>query len=138
MCCATPCVLAAHRVLSVAPLLIIACGLQQVIAEAHKHVTSDLIHRMIDDYKDAQAHQDPNIREATVPSIVEMMDYSADNQAPAVHTALPQHCTGITDSQIRKRKVEGLPIPQNKRARRSDSQDCMLLDSDCEVEMEYA
>ena len=139
--CALPCVVLCYLcwqlfLSTAATLLIIACVVQQIIAEAHQHVTSELIHRMIDEFKGAQEQQDAHSKEAALPSIVEMMDSSADNQAPAVHSSLHQPCTDVTHSQIRKRKVEELPSYQNKRVRMSSSQDCMQSDSDCEVQME--
>lgn len=139
LACAVLRVLATFFVQSTAETqLICACVLQQVIAEAHQHVTSELIHRMIGEFNGAQAQQDANIREAMLPSSLEKMDSSADNQAPAVHTSLHHPWTGVTDAQLRKRKVDESPSCQNKRAKIFSSQDCMLSDSDCEVDMEYA
>ena len=108
-----------------------------MIAEAHQHVTADLINRMIDELKGAQAHQAADSKQAQLPSAMEM-DSSADHQASAVHTALQHHCRGVPDPQMRKRKLEDIPLNLSKRARRCMVQECMLSDSGSEVEMEYA
>lgn len=92
---------------------------------------------MVDEFNGAQAQQGANSRETMLPSSPEMMDSSTDNQAPAVHTPLHQPWRGVTDAQIRKRKAEESSTRQNKKAKIFSSQDCMLSDSDCEVEMEY-
>lgn len=107
------------------------CGLQQTIAEAHKHVTTNLINQMIDQYHGAEAHQDTDNAE----SMVMNLESAAYGQAPALHTALQGNMTDLR-LQTRKRKYAELPSCPSKWARRSGSHNRMVLDSDCEVEME--
>lgn len=118
-------------------VLISACALQQTIAEAHQRVTSDLINHMVDEFNCAQAHQGLDNEEASAGRVAEMAP-AADGQAPAVHIPLQHDGGGVLDPHTRKRKVQKLPICPSKWARTLSSQDCMLLGSDCDVEMEDA
>ena len=115
-------------------LLISACVLQQTIAEAHQHVTTDLINHMIDEFNTAQAHQGADNEEAGV-DMVTKVGSVADVQAPAVHSVLQLVAGGVLDLQTRKQKFQELPLCPSNWARGSSSQDCMLLDSDRDVEM---
>lgn len=63
------------------------------------------------------------------------LESAAYGQAPAVHTAPQENVTDLR-LQTRKRKYAELPNCPSKWARRPDSHDRMVLDSDCEVEME--
>lgn len=105
--------------------------LQQTIAEAHQYVTTNLINQMIGHFRGAEAHQDTDNAESTVMN----MEPAAYGQAPAVHTALQGNVTDL-GLQTRKRKHAELPLCPSKWARRSDNHDRMVLDSDCEVDME--
>lgn len=111
-----------------------ACVLQSCIAEAHQHVTTDLINHMIDEFNTAQAHQGADNEEASVDMAVKVGSV-ADGLAPAVHTAVQHDAEGVLDLQTRKRKLQELPFCPSKWAKGSSSQHCMLLDSSCDVEM---
>lgn len=86
---------------------------------------------MIDHFRGAEAHQDTDNAESTVMSL----ESAAHGQSPAVHTALQESATDLR-LQTRKRKYPELPNCMSKWARRSESHDRMVLDSDCQVEME--
>ena len=116
-------------------LLISACVLQQIIAEAHQHVTTELINHMIDEFSSAQAHPGTDNGEANRGRAIHLAS-AADGRPLAVHSALQHDEGGVVQLQTRKRKFQELPIRSSKWAKRSDSQDCMLLHSNCDVEME--
>ena len=90
---------------------------------------------MIDEFSIAQAHQGADNEEASTGRALELAS-AADSQPPAVHRALQHEEGDVADLQTRKRKLQELPIHPSKWARRANSQDCMLLGSSCDAEME--
>lgn len=90
---------------------------------------------MIDEFNSAQAHRGADDEEANVGRVLEMAS-TTNGQAPAVHIVLQHDGGGVVGLHTCKRKVQELPMRPSKWARRLYSQDHMVLDSDCDVQME--